>query len=174
MICSSYFRKTKSICSWGIVMAICIGVSSPAVLCDETPIVYYDMTPLFKLDLSDPLELRRFYDETLLVASLQGLVNRHHPQLYIRYIKDIDDFWWARMTEENGWLYDRKIQHINQLSDLLSHLKDSYRGVVVWDETVPATSNIANTIAGCDDLLSIRYDTSPDSLYQRIVMRLIR
>src|SRR5262249_30871004 len=43
------------------------------------------------------------------------------------------------------------------------------RGAVVWDPQVCATSNVASTVAGVEDLVAIRYDTSPDSLYSRYV-----
>ena len=49
----------------------------------DGPIVYYDMTALHKLDLGDPTELRRYWDETHLVVSLQGLVNRAGPRLML-------------------------------------------------------------------------------------------
>jgi hypothetical protein len=39
----------------------------------------------------------------------------------------------------------------------------------VWDERVPATSNLASTIAGCDDLLCLRFDEAPGSLYHRFI-----
>ncbi|MGC9329956.1 MAG: GxGYxYP domain-containing protein, partial [Candidatus Hinthialibacter sp.] len=136
---------------------------------EQRPIIYYDMTPLFKLDFKNPDDLRRFYDETLLVASLQGLVNREEPRLYIRYNAAPDDFWKKRMTEPGGWLSGRSFVQIDQLEELLRHFAGSYQGAVVWDEAVPATSNAAATIAGCDNLLSIRYDQNPQSVYQRFI-----
>lgn len=133
------------------------------------PIVYYDMTPLFQLDLKDPAQLRRFYDETTLAVSLQGLANRERPQLYIRYISEIDDFWWERMTESGGWMQGREIQRIASLEELLNRFRDCYQGAVVWDERVPATSNLAATLAGCDNLLSVRWDEKTGSVYQRFI-----
>ena len=38
-----------------------------------------------------------------------------------------------------------------------------------YDPAVPATSNVASTIAGVENLLPIRYDTDPDSLYTQLV-----
>ncbi len=132
-------------------------------------LVYYDMTSLFDLDLKDPVQRRRFWDETHLVASLQGLANRESPKLYIRYNKEPDDFWWNMITAPEGWLHGKKIKKIEGLESLLSHFQPVFKGAVVWDEKVPATSNLASTLAGCEDLLCFRYDPSPDSICQRIL-----
>lgn len=43
--------------------------------------------------------------------------------------------------------------------------RSEIHGLVVYDEKVPATSNAASTVAGADDLLCVRYDSGPDSLY---------
>lgn len=136
---------------------------------DDDAIVYYDMTPLGNLNLNDPVKRRQYYDETHFVVSLQGLANRDAPRLYLRYVRDPDDFWWARMTEPGGWLHGRNVVTLHSIDALLDRFAAFYEGVVVWDERVPATVNLASTIAGCENLLCIRYDPTPDSLYQRIV-----
>lgn len=137
----------------------------------ESPeeIVYFDMTSLFNLDLNDPVQRRRFWDETHLVVSLQGLVNRKAPRLYIRYNQAPDDFWWNMMTSSEGWLHGREIKKVEGLENLLAHFRSDYSGAVVWDEKVPATSNLASTLAGCEELLCLRYDPSPESLYRKIL-----
>ena len=38
----------------------------------------------------------------------------------------------------------------------------------MWDDRVPATSNVASTIAGCDNLLPLRYDPRDGSLYRQL------
>ncbi len=132
------------------------------------PIVTYDMTPLFSLDLNDEAQRRRFWDETHLVTSLQGLVNRDEARLYVRYNADADDFWWERMTEEGGWLDGREVEQIESLEALLERFSDCYEGAVVWDERVPATSNLASTIAGVEGLLCVRQDDDPGSVCQEL------
>lgn len=145
-----------------------IGSAVPAASGTQEEIVYYDMTSLFARDLSDPAQRRRFWDETHLVVSLQGLVNRTAPRLFIRYVREPDDFWWGEMTREGGWLAGRKVVKIASLSDLLKRFSAYYRGAVVWDERVPATSNLASTIAGVESLLCLRYDTAQNSLFQEL------
>ena len=132
------------------------------------PVVYFDLSDLFTLDLKDERQRQRFWDETHLVVTLQGLVNRDRPLLFIRYMKDLDDFWWKQMTTPDGWLAGREIVHVNGLDQLLAHFRSYYRGIVVWDERVPSTSNLASTIAGCDDLLAVRFDPDEGSLYRRL------
>ena len=143
-------------------------VDAPPVARPAEPIVYFDMTPLFQLDLNDPIQLRRFYDETFVVASLQGLVNREAPRLYIRYNRAPDDFWWQEMRAEGGWLADRPVHQPGSLADLLWLFLDDIQGAVVWDERVPATSNLAATIAGVEDLIVLRHDPAETSTYRQL------
>lgn len=149
----------------GMLMATGFAVGSGQA---PEPVVYYDMTPLFALDLTDPVQRRRFWDETHLVVSLQGLVNRTRPRLFIRYVKEPDDFWWGEMTRRGAWLAGRHVERISSLQALLGRYRGSYKGAVVWDERVPATSNLASTIAGCDDLVCLRYDPAEGSVYRRV------
>ncbi|MCZ7638018.1 MAG: hypothetical protein M5U12_19440 [Verrucomicrobia bacterium] len=60
------------------------------------PVVHYDATALFALDLGDDTQRRRFWDESHLLAALQGLANRSGPHLYLRFLRGPDDFWWGR------------------------------------------------------------------------------
>lgn len=132
------------------------------------PVVYYDLTPLYALDIKDPIQRRRLWDEIHLVTSLQGLVNRDAPRLFIRHIKGPDDFWWEQMTQTGGWLAGLQVVRISNLEELLAHFAQYYRGAVIWDEQVPATSNLASTIAGSEDLLCLRYDPAENSVYRRL------
>jgi hypothetical protein len=136
----------------------------------DDPVLRYDMTAVLGLDLEDPSARRRLWDETQLVAALQGLANRAEARLYLRYNAEPDDFWWAQMTKEGGWLAGRAVEQVPDLETLLARLADCYKGVVLWDERVPATSNLASTLAGCEDLLPVRYDPAEGSLYSRLVL----
>lgn len=132
------------------------------------PILFFDATPLFALNLKDPAQRRRFWDETHLLVSLQGLANRAAPRLYLRYLREPDDFWWEQMTAPGGWLAGREVVRVATLDELLERLRAGYRGAVVWDERVPSTSNLASSIAGCDDLLCLRFDDRAGSLYRQL------
>ena len=154
-----------------VILSTALAGVSPASHAGEQsaePVVYYDLTPLGTLDLKDPQQRRRLWDEIHLVVSLQGLANRDAPRLFLRCLPEPDDFWWQRMREDGGWLAQRPVETIRSLDDLLLRFRPHYQGAVVWDERVPATSNLASTIAGCDSLLCLRYDAAPDSLYRRL------
>ncbi len=159
------------------VLVVCLGLSVAAMASPppasaqsvEAPVALYDMTSLFSLDLNEPAQRRQFYDETLLAVSLQGLANRDAARLFLRYNQGPDDFWWAKAHEEGQWLHGRPVDVIQSLDALLERFKGFYEGVVVWDERVPATSNLAATIAGIENRLALRLDRSPDSVYTRCV-----
>ncbi len=123
------------------------------------------MTELLGANLRDRREVRRLWDETHVAAALQGIVNRDAPRLLLRYNAAPDDFWFGRMTGPGGWLHGRIIEQTDGLEDLLNRFRNSVRGLVVYDERVPATSNLASTIAGVEGLLPVRHDDSPGSLH---------
>lgn len=137
-------------------------------VCGVEPVVVFDATPLFSLDLRDEVQRRRFWDESQLLAALEGLVNRSGPRLFVRYLREPDDFWWGEMTRSGGWLSGRPVERVETLGALIERFRGVIRGAVVWDERVPATSNLASTIAGCDDLLPLRADSNPESLMRRL------
>lgn len=143
----------------------CVVRAGPAA---PEPVVWFDATPLFRRDLRNEAERRRFWDEAHLLAALGGLANREGPRLFIRQFPDPDDFWWAEMTREGGWLGGRPVERIDTLSALLQRFRAAYRGAVVWDERVPATSNLASTLAGAESLLPLREDASEGSLYREL------
>ncbi len=107
------------------------------------------------------------------LAALQGLANRHSPQFYLFYCAgfkvDTDQFWFDWFRGEDGWLKDAKIQTLATLEDAVRTLRNSYTGLVVYDPAVPATSNLASTAAGCDDLLPVRFDPAPGSVFDLLV-----
>lgn len=135
---------------------------------DPLPVVYCDLTPLLAQDLTDDADRWQFWDETHLAVALQGLANRSAPRLFLRYVMAPDDFWWQQMTQSGGWLSGRPVIKIASIEELLERFAGVYQGAVVWDERVPATSNLASTLAGCEDLLPLRFDQRPGSLYQRL------
>jgi GxGYxYP putative glycoside hydrolase C-terminal domain/GxGYxY sequence motif in domain of unknown function N-terminal len=133
---------------------------------------YFDLSDERAISQNDPKKLRHEYDEQFLLTSLEGLVNRTDRQLFVRWNPKLDDFWWARMTEKDSWLDGAAVKKIPSLQVLLTEFASSFKGAVVYDGSVPATSNVAATIAGADDLLVLRYDTDPDSLYQQLKVTL--
>ncbi len=147
---------------------------------DVSPYYVYDMTSLRDFDRSNPQEARRVWDETLLISALQGLANRDSAQFYVLFVYgqvgNIDAYWLDLFSHaipseppRKGWLETRERREITSLDEALDLFSDVYKGVVVYDESIPSTVNVALTIAGADSLLPVRYDSTRDSLYDRLV-----
>ncbi|MBN1484165.1 MAG: hypothetical protein JXA37_05535 [Chloroflexia bacterium] len=104
------------------------------------------------------------YDLILFVSTLQGIVNRDAPRLYV-YHDSVDDFWLQKFQGSGEWLASFRVVPLADLAALLEAFQDDVAGTVVWDDAVPATMNVATTIAGVEDTPVIRRG-SP--LYERI------
>jgi len=142
----------------------------------QKPLYLYDLTYLYDYDMSDPAQAASAYDQMLFVATLQGLVNRRLPLLYVRFITrdefgsfDVDGYWLDLLRREGEMLSSKQVKQVRDLNELLRLFRRHVRGTVVWDPRVPATSNVATTVAGAEDLVAIRYDPSEGSLYSRYV-----
>lgn len=132
-------------------------------------VVHYDLSAArAAVKLDDERSRRDFYDEVFLATSLQGFVNREAPQLYVRYDAKLDDFWWQRLSAPGAWLAGAPVETVPSLDKLLARFRSAYSGAVVYDESVPATSHVAAAVAGADNLLVLRYDPDPRSLYRRL------
>ena len=122
------------------------------------------------------------YDTVLMIAALQGIVNRNGVHLYIDYIgngyvdfpgytmdaymnphsptsDDTDDFWFTYLRKNRNLLSNQEVTEITSIGKVVELFYHFIKGVVVWDSSVPATSNVACTVAGVEDLLPMRYDT---------------
>ena len=134
------------------------------------PVYYYDFTGKDS-NLGDLAKLRSYYDEIVVLTALQGLANRDAPNLFVRHLAETDDFWWEQMTKPGDWLEGREIKKVKSLNELLTAFPQAYTGLVVWDEAVPASSNVALSLAGVENLLPVRFDNSPGSLLSQLIER---
>ena len=92
------------------------------------------------------------YDESMAVACLQGILNREAPMLYVLSNKDTRPRYWLDvLSREGGWLHSRAPQPVADLTALVRLAGDRAKGAVVWDPAVPASLNVATTIAGVAD-----------------------
>ena len=110
-------------------------------------------------------ELIYDYDLLNFAATLQGIVNKQGPRLYLIHDGEhvsggsLDRFWLDRFrdgTKPYGWLANREIVELNGLDGLLDTFAADVAGVVLWDTDVPATLNVATTIAGAENLVVVR------------------
>ncbi len=141
---------------------------------DDKVITVFDLRYTLHGDLSKQQNVERAWDHVHSIATLQGIVNRESPHLFIRYVENngvcIDDYWWNMYRRKGNWLADRDTLVLSDLVDVISYYKDKIKGVVVYDPNVASTSNVASSIAGIKDLMAIRYDLSPGSLYSQVVL----
>ncbi len=106
-------------------------------------------------------------DMVRLVASLQGLVNRdfgrdENHRSIIFYSSDASDSTWLTEMLKDGVYKDfTKIPIANKerFFEVFEH-QLKYCGMILWDNNVWATSNVAATICGVDGYLPVRYGSS--------------
>jgi len=93
--------------------------------------------------------------EKVMLLSLQGLANRQSPQLYVVHPPE---YQWE-ITGPLFSFYERKhgvkFTELKTAADALTRFASAAHGYVVWDPAVPATMNVAFTIAGLDDALVV-------------------
>lgn len=85
-------------------------------------------------------------DAQVLATSLQGLVNRERPRLYLTENAPADDRWIGGYYREKG--YVREASEVDSLGGLVEAFGDMATGVVVWDPAAPYTLNTATNAAG--------------------------
>lgn len=149
-----------------------ISVSSPLHLlaADESaPVYVFDVTQLNSRNLRNADEARTAWDTLHLVSSLQGLVNRDSATLFLRFEPHPDDFWFNYLRGESGWLKGRPVVRIDTLEELLTTFQKSINGLVVYNDEVRATSNLASTIAGIEGRICLHHDNRPNSVFQRVM-----
>jgi len=134
-------------------------------------IYQFNITNMMGIDVHNEQERYRAWDTTHVVAALQGIVNRYEPRLYIRAITPPDDYWWNKLRQPNGWLCNANVVEIDSLDKLIEQFRDEFEGIVLYDTKVAATSNIASTIAGVENLLPVRYAPTNGSLYEQFVAK---
>ena len=92
------------------------------------------------------------YDESMVVACLQGIINRKSPIVYVVSTADKwPGHWLEIFSSEGRWLHGRQTQSLADLDALFALTKGKVKGAVIWDSTVPASINVATTIAGVED-----------------------
>ena len=92
------------------------------------------------------------YDESLAVACLQGIVNRDRPRVYLLSKKDNRPEYWRKILSAKGrWLDGKTFKPLENLDALVELARPELKGAVIWDPEVPASVNVATTIAGVEN-----------------------
>lgn len=137
-------------------------------------IIVYDLKYLNQLDINHSYNIRTIWDHVHTLATLQGIVNRKKPRLYLFYVENaginIDRYWWNKYRQPGKWLHNRDTIIYDNIIELISTLKNDIQGAVIYDPNVASTSNVASAIAGIEDVVAVRYDTTSNSLYRKLIM----
>lgn len=136
----------------------------------------FDARPLNRLDLGVTANRDRLWDTLHTLSALQGLANRGSPRLYLFYCSefgvDTDQFWFDWLRGEDGWLGSDEVRSLDSVQEVVNTFRTSFKGLVVYDPAVPATSNLGSTAAGCEDLLPVRYAPELGSMFDLLVRRM--
>jgi hypothetical protein len=92
------------------------------------------------------------YDEAMAVASLQGLINRDSPELFVLSRKNARAQYWLDLLSKDGrWLDGRERKPLADVTAIVKLAGPRVKGAVIWDPAVPATANVATTVAAVHD-----------------------
>lgn len=103
-------------------------------------------------ELESVVALSMGFDERIALSTLQGLINRPRPRIYV--FENTDDIFWSRNALPGVTLRplavppgegDRGI-----LAALLRRYPDAVRGLVIYDPAVPSSIDIGTSLAGIE------------------------
>jgi hypothetical protein len=85
-------------------------------------------------------------DVNVLFATLQGIVNRVRPQIYL-----VENH--QQVSEDVSWLQDLKVPYIVHSDpwEILQKYRQAIKGMIVYDPRLMDTINVATTMAGLYD-----------------------
>lgn len=142
----------------------------------ENTLYYYEMREEIdhykSLGVSSKI-LRDFMD---VLVTIQAIVNREKPRIYFNFVRntfdihflkahndakfypDPDKFWFDELTKSGGFLSEYDVVKVKSGAKIIDLFKTFVNGAVIWDENVCATSNVASTISGVENLVPFRYE----------------
>ncbi|MBN2511675.1 MAG: hypothetical protein JXB18_01940 [Sedimentisphaerales bacterium] len=160
------------------VIGFFIAMGTCFIYAEPDRLVIYDLRYALKVDASRPGEAANAWDHCHAISSLQGIVNRNQPSLYVMFVdsqiipgENVDEYWLDKYRQQGQWLSGRGITTISSVEELVGHFRELIKGAVVYDPKVPSTSNAASAVAGAEDLIAIRYDPLKGSLYDRLIVK---
>ncbi|MCX5759159.1 MAG: GxGYxYP family putative glycoside hydrolase, partial [Candidatus Hydrogenedentes bacterium] len=93
------------------------------------------------------------------------MVNRDAPRVYVLSTGNArPQYWLDIFSKAPGWLAGKKTVPLANLDELIKFAGKRLKGVVVWDPAVPATLNVATTIAGVKDAVVLSPEMAERSL----------
>jgi len=139
--------------------------------CDSStaPVLYY-----YDITYAGAYGKTARYDERHVVSCIQGLVNRNAPRLFVRYFGGTGDHGWLnRLLEPGGLCENWKVQEISNVESLISTFSAYISGVILYDPDpntgAISTSLVATSVAGAENAIAVRKDTTAGSMYNYLV-----
>lgn len=127
---------------------------------------YYNYLPMFR-------STKDQYDIGYIIPVIQGLANRNGDHLYILaqgtvYINtlsdDVDNTYLEYLTSEGEYFNGKTLKYLYNFDEIMQVFGNLLEGLIVWDENVPATSNTVMGACSTENLIPVRFNSSPDSL----------
>ncbi|MBO7341076.1 MAG: hypothetical protein J6U87_00165, partial [Clostridia bacterium] len=116
------------------------------------------------------------YDESVAIACVQGIMNRESPNKVYLNDRNETPIWLEIMQEEGRWLEGQEFLELSSFTELLELSIDYIKKVIIWDPELPATVNVACTMAGVEDGIAMTqkmYDEYKDILVGKEVFSLV-
>jgi hypothetical protein len=115
----------------------------------------------YALTLEDNWEINGKLPMNAMLISLQGVVNKNGPLLYILYPEDWP-FTYVRSVY--GFYRDTRnysFQELRTAEEAVAALKQYVKGYVVWDKNVRNSLTVAFTVAGLESAIVVNEDLIP-------------
>lgn len=142
------------------------------ITCRSEKVVYLNLRHLNQVNYADSAAVLAMWDELHAASTLQGIVNRKRPRLYVDYVMNgktaVDEHWWNLYRCKGEWLSGRDTLTLYSVEEAVRYFAHELDGVVAYDSRVASTSNVASAVAGIDNLLALRYDKTTESLFSRL------
>ncbi len=89
-------------------------------------------------------------DWTLLITTLQGIVNRETPSIYCLDMQS--DSLWLEWNKKRNWVTETETV---TPQDLLTRFAHKIKGVIITDPNLPSSKNIATMMAGIENAVVV-------------------
>lgn len=129
--------------------------------------IFAQNNPIYTYPAPDVWNNVSAYDQAQVISSIQAIVNKTNPTLYLLDNKGQQLYWFNQLKLPGQFLDGKPMQTISSFSQLVETFKNQIDGAVVWGNDCYACKNVAVTSAGADGrrLIIIRYDSDPNSTY---------
>jgi len=118
---------------------------------EKTPVIPEETEKTLYVYTLKGTDTQTSYDEAMVVACIQGIVNREKQLLYVKSNSFKRPDYWIEKFLSGGWLSDKEQTSVSSLDELVAIAGSKVKGIIIWDSSVPATINLATTLAGLED-----------------------